>query len=69
MRSKGCRISVEVTPPVIPAIKCSYFTSFRTLVVAGPEGPVIVFIDVISLAFSFDVTFFQEVEALILEAK
>lgn len=38
---------VEATPPVIPAIMCSYFTCWRTLL-AVLVGEVYVFTDVIS---------------------
>lgn len=31
IRSKGCKIKVEATPPEIPATRCSYFTWLRKL--------------------------------------
>jgi hypothetical protein len=48
MRSKGCRIRVDATPPDMPATRCSYFTWLKTVIFRlGPEPPV-AFIVVIS---------------------
>lgn len=43
IRSNGCSISVEITPPDIPATKCSYFKWLRSLVLATGV-PLLVFI-------------------------
>lgn len=63
MTSRGCRARVEITPPDIPAIKCSYLTwllnksmlSFKT-----DDGVIFVVADIISLIHLRDVISFAQ---------
>lgn len=48
MRSKGCKIRVDATPPDMPATRCSYFTWLRTVIFRLGDAPPVAFIVVIS---------------------
>jgi len=54
IRSKGCRMRVDATPPDMPATKCSYFTWLKTVIFRLGDAPPDDFIVVISwLELSF----------------
>lgn len=54
IRSKGCRMRVDATPPDMPATKCSYLTWLKTVIFRLGDAPPDDFIVVISwLELSF----------------